>query len=424
VGDATVFLSVYGLALAPLGVGALSLPVRRALARRPLARARQGLRDACRSWGWAPPQARGRRDVARGTRDGLRWEVGIGPDPRSEAASSSLHAVWIRVRIDLTPLGLSIPPLLFDPDRGSIVHGPAEWAAVWLGLGLDDLAQPNDQLEIARGVLTFDRFASRTSPSPRALADAMAQIVARLHGSYERLDTRLASLVRDHPGPEVRLRCLRALLRSRRWPETARATARHATNDADPRVRLEAAAFCGDESVLLDIVGKEPNEDHRLQALGLLSEFGSTEARAAARRSLRDPALRVAQRALELADPTDLVDLARDATAGAAHRARALEVLEARDRLRALDTARALLGEASGAVRVAAVDALGRIGGGDDLAGIRAAGGRAPAGSELFIAARAALDLIRERTRAEAGRISIVGHGTDRVGAVSLDRGL
>lgn len=414
-------VTVYGLALAPLGVGALSLPVRRRLARRPLHQARRGLAAACRAWRLDPPMARGRQLFARGRVNGLRVEVGIGPDRRSEAATASIHAVAVRVQIDLKEHGRPFPPLLLDPFRDAVVHGPSDWAAVWMGLGLGEHAQPSDQLEIRGESLRFDRFLARVGPA--TILQTVEWIVSVVQNvrSASSIEALSRDIIQNHALARARARALTSILREHRGSELAREMAMVALSDSDPRVRLPAATYLGarGEDVLFDLALNGDEEDERLQAFCALRETGSPRLAEAADRLASDPCLRVAQQALASIEPERAVAAAMTPKLSGAHRVIALEAVEARAPGWAARTARALLDDPDLSVRTAAVDALGRCGHADDLAAIRRAGARAPAGSGLFIACRAALELIRDRVRAESGRISIVGHPSGR-GNVSI----
>ena len=426
-GDPTVLLTVYGLALAPLGVGALSLPLRRALARRPLSRAQHELRQACAEWRWPEPRRWERRTIARGQLTDCPVEVAVGPDPRHEGAGAALQTVWIRVRVDLRRLRLDPNPVLLEPHRGSTVRGDVAWGAVWLGLGFEALAAPNDQVEVRAGSLTFDRFAPTFGRGTlrRLVEDVVATVLrAEWHGAQ--VEAHLRALTMDHPRGAVRARSLRALAARPTGRVAARDVARAALNDADPRVRLAAASLLGREAepVLWDFVtGAGHDEDHQLRALEALVEIDSPRRSAASRHLMRHTSTRVATAAMDVALPDALAAFVEDATQPGLHRAAALEALERHAPARARARARRALAEGPHPLRVAAIDVLGRAGSAEDLAAVRRAGARAPAGSELFIASRAALDLLRDRTRAEAGRVSLLGGDDQPVGAVSLARG-
>lgn len=425
-GDPTVLLTVYGLALAPLGLGALSVPVRRALARRPLARARQELHVACSTWRWPEARRWQRRSVARGPLRHCALEVSVGPDPRHEAAGAALQTVWIRVRVDVRAMGLDTPPVLLEPHRGTIVRGDPAWGAVWLGLGFEAMAWPNDQVEIQAGSLTFDRFApSYGRGSVARIVEDVADTAQRARTHGERARDHLRALAMDHPAGVVRARSLRALATRPAWRAAARNVARHALGDPDPAARLDAAALVGDqaeaEDVLWEIITADGHdEDHRLRALEILDGVGSPRRDDASRQLVKHASIRVATAAMEIARPSALEAVVNDATISAHHRANALEALERTAPEPARDRARAAIESGPLALRVAAVDVLGRSGSATDLAAVRRAGARAPAGSELFIACRAALDLLRDRTRAEAGRVSVLARADEPLGAVSL----
>jgi hypothetical protein len=423
-GDPTVLLTVYGLALAPLGVGALSLPLRRALARRPLSRAQQELGLACTEWGWPEPRRWERRTIARGRLARCPVEVAVGPDPRHEGAGASLQTVWIRVRVDLGALGLAPSPVLLEPYRGGTVRGDGAWGTVWLGLGFEALAAPNDQVEVRAGSLTFDRFAATVRRGTlRRLVESVVATVQRAELHAGRLEAHLRALAIDHPRGAVRARSLRALAARPSGRTAAHDVARAALRDPDPRVRLGAASLLGREAeaVLWEFVtGAGHDEDHQLRALEALVDIRSPRRAAASRHLMKHPSTRVATAAMDVAPPEALAAVVEDPAQPALHRAAALEALERYAPEQARARARHALGAGPHALRVAAVDVLGRAGAAEDLAVVRRAGARAPAGSDLFIASRAALDLLRDRTRAEAGRVSLLHGDPEPLGAVSL----
>lgn len=416
-------MTVYGLALAPLGVGALSLPVRRAWARRPLRFAQRELGEACAAWGWTAPRRRAQRVLAEGTVRGSRVEVAIGPDPRHGDPAGTIQTVWIRVRVDVSAFGVGNTSVLIEPHRGATVRGSAAWGAVWLGLGFERFARPNDQLEIRAGALRFDRFSpSFRRGSLRPLVDDVVRAAHRVGAHRDRLEEHLRALALEHPSGSVRARSLRALASVPTGYEAARAAAHRALEDPDPRARLHAAALLGrdGEATLWALITAEEDEDLQLRALEHLADLDSPRLDGASRRLSRHPSLRVAAEAMRHAGADALSHLVDDLDAPGEHRAAGLEVLERRDATRARSLARRYLSHGPPVLRIACVDVLGRGGDATDFAAIRRGGAAAPTGSELFIASRAALDLIRDRTRAECGRISLLSGPKEAIGAVSL----
>ncbi len=422
-----VAASIYGLAVAPLALGALSVPARRALSQLPLHRMYWGLRSLCRSLDWPAPRRRGPQAVAAGTIEGARVEVWVGPDPRTESASSGMQAVWIGIRVDLTSLGLEHPPLLVDLEERCTLRGPESWSAVWQGLGLQNWTRPNDQLEIADRWLRFDRFATLPDPrDPRRLIDELLAVCKQLRSAVHPENV-LHGLATESHAPAVRRLALQTLIQTQSAADL-KALLLRALADPDPANRLLAASRLGadGEPVLRHMALHAKEADHRLRALTQLGRLGPEDQGDTLRSAMHDSDLRVARRAMEIAacqlGPEGRRMVAEtffEAGLSPGHLVAALEVLEDVDDDDLLTFCLELAGR-GGILQVAAIDILGRRGSRECLPLIRQQRRRAPPGSSLRIACDAALDLVIRRSRAEYGQLSLTDDPRKPTGRLSL----
>jgi hypothetical protein len=419
--ESAVYMFVYGLAVAPLGMGMLSLQLRRVAAGWPLRRAQVALRAFCRAHGWLPPSERTNGSQAFGLLDDRSVRLELGRDPSAEDGAHQPRSVWIRIRFPRGEDAWPRLPLLVDLHRAAVLRGSRKAARAVLGSELGRFAQAEDLFEVTEREVRFDRFTSDCGH------EELTMLMARVVHSWRHLSERspeevLEQQVLHGPEPSVRIAALRALVSPARAPAVS-SVVRRALSDASSEVRLEAALRAGDDGIesLIRLIEPEHEVDVRLRAFFALKQRAPDRLRPRIESLIRDDSDRITDAVIEwvaeqAAHPS-LVALVEDRAAPVAARIQALRLVEPEDRrtlsLRCLEpgTPTDLL--------VTAIDALGRIGSHPAKAQLGALLLRGPAQRRVRLAARAALELIQARTTADGGRLSLV-LPDDPDGALSL----
>jgi hypothetical protein len=271
-----------------------------------------------------------------------------------------------------------------------------------------------------------------------AEAVALALEWARRLSWPEDAAVKLAANAREEAIPEVRLWNLLTL--SREYPEdpATAAALRAALTDSDPEIRLRAAMMLGPEAteILLGMARDEKGDDERAAlAIGVLDQrLGLEEVHALLNRALRARRLRTARACIahvgRRAGPEALPVLARILAIEKGDLAEAAALALGSSGLATAEAALvAALGHERDFVRVAAAQALGRVG---SLAAViplkQMEAHHHPSEVEVRRAAREAVAAIQERmgggspgqlslVGGEAGQVSLSG---DEAGRVSL----
>lgn len=417
-GDPAVFLVVYGLLVAPLGMAALSLPVRRWADRVPWRRAQHHLiRWAeARTFKWSHP-----------TREAVRIELDGGGRGMSVTCSpgvdGTVRTVGYRVEIDVDLPGAD--GVIFDGRSQAVVAGDPAWGWAIAGTGLTSEFEDRVQhVQVSDRRLVWSSYGSDLEEAQiTRLVDRVQQAASLLAGRT------LAEVLRHHAlhaaDPLHRRRCLAACFQ---LGGADLQVARTALEDGHPDVRMVAAArLCPDSKARAEIrrqLGPEFDEDVRLRALETARQVAPSELDPAWESLFGAASARLAHRAVEVARQLEkqerLHALVRDPNAAEAARIAAIEALERPDDPDFEALCADLVRSTRGLVRICAVDALGRIGDTDRIGMLRRIGSEAPLNSELFIASRAAVDLIQARCVAEAGSLSLFDPSGGIRGRLSL----
>ncbi|MEM9112958.1 MAG: HEAT repeat domain-containing protein [Myxococcota bacterium] len=421
--ESSVYRLVYGMAVAPLGMGMLSLQLRRWTARLPLSRARQAVQDLCRLQGWGRPEQEQAGTHARGLLGKTPVHLHIGPDPGGEDGGLS---VWVRLRIPRTEDPWPSKALLVDLSRGLVLRGDAEAGQAVLGSELGRFAKSEDLFEVLPNEIRFDRFCRACTH------EDLAMLVSRVVHTWTGLTRSapaevLAQQVLHGAAPEVRVGALRCLVpRPRRCEESElhRELLLRALTDPAPEVRLEAGLRLGPDGieVLRGLLEEDLDPELRLRAfLGLARQSCELGLRWC-HRMLRDPSERVSLAVVEWAGHAghhdELEALVRDSGPPVSSRVRAMLALESPDREGLFVEC---LNESSAPEIVStAADLLGRVGG---IEARRRLHGllRRGASRKVIVSTRAALELLATRVRAEGGRVSLIDASSGE-GALSQPR--
>ena len=418
VGDPTVFLWFYGLALAPLGMGALSLPVRWWAGRLPWLRALKHLERFRRAAGFRAANPTPVRVDLEGVRAGVPvrvscWHDGPAQGPRNVA-----------YRVDVALVSPPVHGLVVESRSLATLSGPPDWLWAVVATGIFSETEGHRQhVQLDGGVLSLSSFGPPLAVCAlQALVDQVVSARAELDGrSLEPVLRRLARRARlaGH-----RRRCLETYLR-RRFDRRA---IWRALRDADADVRLVAASAWpsspAGRAELRRQLAEPGDEDRRLRALRATAAHAPDLLDELWERLLTGGPPRLAERAVEAARELgrleQLADLVRNEMASVEARVAALERLEQPDEPVFETLCRQLLHEpVPQPLRLAAVDALGRVGAPQTVGLLRRLGAEAPLHSDLFIACRAAVDLIQARCSADMGALSLI-EGRSSPGSLSL----
>jgi hypothetical protein len=408
--ESTVYMLVYGMAVAPLGMGMLSLQLRRWTARLPLSRARHAVHDLCRLQGWSRPEQDQAATHARGLLGKTPVHLHIGPDP---GADEGAHSVWVRLRIPRGADPWPNHPLLVDLSRGLVLRGDAEAGQAILGSELGRFAKSEDLFEVLPNEIRFDRF------SRSCTHEDLAMLLSRVVHTWTSLTrseprTVLSQQVLHGAGLDIRVGALRCLIPRPRPSEEAdahRPLLLRALTDPAPEVRLEAALRLGPDGreVLETLLREQLDPELRIRAFLGLGRQDLETGRAWTPRMLRDPSERVSLAVVEWAGQeglwAQLDSLVRDPASPIGPRVRALLALESPDREALfLDC----LGDGAPPELVAtAADVLGRVGGLEARRQLHQLLRRGTS-RKAALSVRAALELLATRVHAEGGRVSLI----------------
>lgn len=402
---------VYSLALAPLGMGALSIPMRRWAGRLPWRRASVELQEWARTRGHRLVPSRPGRTVVRARQGSRTVQVMCGLQNVDQAHSLNLmYRIEVAGRFD-APRGVVV-----DGHSPSALAGDPDWAAAIQASGVFEQKLGSTEHVAIEAQRVRYWFGGPEIWSRERLDGAVTRVVEAV-STWE--DKNLLELLAERavqaPSPLHRHGCLRLALRRSSDPTEL---AKLALVDPEPRIRLEGAAaaphLAQARKELQEQLARTDDEDGRIRALDL--------ARAVAPELLEPlwPTLicrhpdrsspRLAVRAVQVADQLRLPRLREWVgwpEAFGEARVAAMEALEARSVADLDSMCLELLTDPDRMVRLAAVDILGRVGGPTAAGPLRRMGSDAPMNSDTLIACRAAVDLIMARSRAESGALSL-----------------
>lgn len=369
-------------------------------------------------WNWALEGGAGplhvRLDSMFPRDDALATEVTIRGLPTELVGPSSDRLRWLG-GVDLDPEALRGMPPVSGPALllCAVMDGPTRRLVRNLFAGridVDGAVQTwTGSPRLRHGALSASFGADTGSPT-LALADVLAALldIARRLLAPEDVARAAARNAQSDPEPGVRIHHLRTVLSDAADPQLAQATYRAALADPAAEVRLEAATACGPEGepVLRAMVADEQAPDRcRARAVRVLRAALSTErAEAALVQALRAHASMTALACLELLQ---------------ARRPASIDAI--------VPTAEPALVEAlaqHGDERLAAAEALGRIGTAAAVLPLREAARAHPGDGALRQVVRESVAAIQARlTGASPGQLALAGGASGHVSLAEDARG-
>ncbi|MGF1509614.1 MAG: HEAT repeat domain-containing protein [Myxococcota bacterium] len=419
--ESTVYMLVYGLAVAPLGMGMLSLQLRRVAAAWPLRRTQVALRAFCEDRGWSEPDEDPTGSRACGILDGRNVKLEVGRDPSADDGSTQVRSVWIRIRFARGEDAWPRTTLLVELHRRAVLKGEARSAQAVLGSELGRFALAEDLFEVTATEVRFDRFTNQCDH------EDIAMLLSRVGHTWRALSSQapnavLRQQVLQGPNPSIRVAALCSLVSDPHTGDHA-PLLRRALADPSAEVRLEAALRIGDEGneVLSRLLNSDHHVDLRIRAFVALTQRQPALVVESLDELTRDRSDRLTDAVVRWAADNGHMDLLKrvlaDENAPTGARIQAISALEHPSNEPLFYPC--LEPSVAPGLVIAAADALGRIGSGPAKAKLGGLLVRGAHHRSVCLAARAALELIQARTTADSGRLSLVDPN-DPEGALSL----